>query len=147
MKLFLSCDAQVSAVVIIGGIIKEIDKRIGEIEIADYTNALDSIGIIIKCFDDEWMKSGHGKERKYISWKNRYADIRLLIPYDKLIQADRTAQFGIVKDCIFEAVMTIDQKVNAKAPLYFDGKEMIEEIERRLIENQLPRFPNMGVQE
>ena len=49
MRLFISTEAQSSIGHIISNIRNQIESRI--IEVTNYTNDLDSIGIIINCFD------------------------------------------------------------------------------------------------
>lgn len=105
---------------------------IGNIEVKDYTNDLDNIGIIINCFDENFLSVGFGKTRKYISYKNRYADIRLNIPYNEFMEADKDKRFDMVKKNIYESIRIIDSRLNKKNGCSFDGKRMISDIEEKL---------------
>ena len=52
MRIFIGIEAQLSTYVI-NDSRKRIEELIGEIEVSDYTKDLDTIGIIINCFDKE----------------------------------------------------------------------------------------------
>lgn len=49
---------------------------------------LSNVTIVFICTDEEMLSRGFYKERRYISWKNKYADTRLIIPYLQFIRAD-----------------------------------------------------------
>ena len=69
--------------------------------LAKYTDALDSIGIIPECLSEELLRTfGCGKDRKYISWKHRYADIRLHIPFLPFVQAPKEERMERCKQII-----------------------------------------------
>lgn len=132
MRLFISTEAQSSSGHIISNIRNQIESRIGNIEVTNYTNDLDSIGIIINCFDKNFLSVGFGKTRKYISYKNRYADIRLNIPFEEFMEADKDKRIDMVKNNIYESIRTIDSKLNKKNGCKFDGERMISDIEEKL---------------
>lgn len=132
MRLFISIEAQSSSGHIISNIRNQIESRIGNIEVTNYTNDLDSIGIIINCFDKNFLSVGFGKTRKYISYKNRYADIRLNIPFEEFMEADKDKRIDMVKNNIYESIRIIDSKLNKKKGCSFDGERMIGDIEEKL---------------
>ena len=132
MRLFISTEAQSSSGHIISSIRNQIESRIGNIEVTNYTNDLDSIGIIINCFDKNFLSVGFGKTRKYISYKNRYADIRLNIPFEEFMEADKDKRIDMVKNNIYESIQIIDSKLNKKKGCSFDGERMIGDIEEKL---------------
>ena len=132
MRLFISTEAQSSSGHIISNIRNQIESRIGNIEVTNYTNDLDSIGIIINCFDKNFLSVGFGKTRKYISYKNRYADIRLNIPFEEFMEADKDKRIDMVKNNIYESIRSIDSKLNKKNGCKFDGERMISDIEEKL---------------
>ena len=132
MRLFISIEAQSSSAHIISNIRNQIESRIGNIEVTNYTNDLDSIGIIINCFDKNFLSVGFGKTRKYISYKNRYADIRLNIPFEEFMEADKDKRIDMVKNNIYESIRIIDSKLNKKKGCSFDGERMIGDIEEKL---------------
>ena len=61
---------------------------------------LDNITIIFICTDEEMLSDGFYPERRYISWKNKYADIRLIIPYLQFINADNDTRKKMMWDVI-----------------------------------------------
>ena len=132
MRLFISTEAQSSSGHIISNIRNQIESRIGNIEVTNYTNDLDSIGIIINCFDKNFLSVGFGKTRKYISYKNRYADIRLNIPFEEFMEADKDKRIDMVKNNIYESIRIIDSKLNKQNGCKFDGERMISDIEEKL---------------
>ncbi len=132
MRLFISTEAQSSSGHIISNIRNQIESRIGNIEVTNYTNDLDSIGIIINCFDKNFLSVGFGKTRKYISYKNRYADIRLNIPFEEFMEADKDKRVDMVKNNIYESIRIIDSKLNKKKGCSFGGERMIGDIEEKL---------------
>ncbi|MCM1330633.1 MAG: Imm44 family immunity protein [Ruminococcus sp.] len=135
MDIFLSCEAHISAGFIIGNNIRIIDSKIKTIKVSDYTDVIDDIGIIINCFPIEEMNAGWGKRREYISYKNRFADIRLPIDFDELVGADRHKQYLMVVDNIVESLNVIKRRLDKKK-LRFDAERMTEDILRELEVNQ-----------
>lgn len=116
---------------IISNIRNQIESIIGNIEVTDYTNDLDNIGIIINCFDEKFLSVGFGKTIKYISYKKRYADIRLNIPYNEFMEADKEKRFDMVKENIYESIRIIYSKLNKKNGCSFYGERMILDIEEK----------------
>ena len=132
MRLFISTEAQSSSGHIISNIRNQIESRIGNIEVTNYTNDLDYIGIIINCFDKNFLSVGFGKTRKYISYKNRYADIRLNIPFEEFMEADKQKRFEMVKKNIYDSIRVVDERINKKKGCSFDGERLIADIETKL---------------
>ena len=132
MKIFISVEANNYVACIINEIRKKIENIIGEIEVRYYTDNLDNIGIIINCWNNDELSFGHGKPRKYISYKNRFADIRLSIPYDEFISADKKKRFEMVKQNIYDSIRVVDKRLNNKKGCNFDGDKMIADIEEKL---------------
>lgn len=132
MRLFLATEAQTPAAALISSIIRKINVATGDIEVTEYTNALDRVGIIVNCFDATWMSWGYGKERKYISYKKHYADIRLNIPLECFMDSSSQTRFDLVKGVILESIRIIDSKVNTKKGCIFEGEKMIKLIEDKI---------------
>lgn len=69
-----------------------------------YGTELDRLAIICVCFAKEWIDNNPINERKYISKKNRYADFRLSLDFERFIKADNDAReklfVGLVKKAI-----------------------------------------------
>lgn len=132
LRLFISVEAQSSSGHIISNIRNQIDREIGNIDVTDYTSDLDNIGIIINCFDESFLSVGFGKTRKYISYKRRFADIRLNIPYEEFLAADKQKRFEMVKKNIYDSIKVVDDRLNQKKGCNFDGDRMIADIEGRI---------------
>lgn len=127
MNIFLSSEAHVSASVIICYNIRIIKSKIKTINVNDYTDVIDEIGIIINCFPIEEMNAGWGKRREYISYKNRFADIRLPIDFDELVSADRHKQYLMVINNIIESLKVIKRRLDKKK-MRFDFERMVQDI-------------------
>lgn len=132
LKVFISIEADNAVAYIINDIRKIIEKETGAIEVCDYTNDLDRIGIIINSWNENSLKFGHGKPRKYISYKQRFADIRLNIPYDEFLAADKKKRFEMVKKNIYDSIKVVDERLSKKKGCSFDGDRMIADIEERI---------------
>lgn len=62
------------------------------------------------CTDEEMQARGFYKERNYISWKNKYADMRLLLPYDEFLCANDDKKKEMMWDVIARAFDNIRKK-------------------------------------
>ena len=132
MSLFFSMETMGRADKVILPLMRLIDKSLKDIDIKNYTKDIDSIGIIINCFNKKSLDEGFGKPRKYISYKQRFADIRLNISYEELMSADKERQYEMVKQNIYDSIMVVDEKLNKKKGCSFDGERMIADIEAKL---------------
>jgi len=131
MRLFISTEAQVPAVAMIHDILKRINNILGYIEVSDYTDSLDSIGIIINCFSSELINNGFGRERMYISLLRRNADIRLLIPFETFLNSNDEFRYYMVLGNIIKSINVIQEKMDKKK-VYFNGKDLISYILAKL---------------
>ena len=131
MDIFFSCEADVSAGIIIANNIRIIKSKIETIKVSDYTDVIDEIGIIINCYTIDIMNAGWGKRREYISYKNRFADIRLPIDFDELVSADRHKQYLMVINNIIESLSVIKRRLDKKK-MRFDFERMVQDILSKL---------------
>lgn len=90
---------------------------------AEYTDELDSIGIVFICVSNKSLNNGIGRERKYVSHKKRYADIRLQISYDEFLQAHNEKRKYMCKRCIEKAINIIATRVDD-----FKSEQLIADI-------------------
>lgn len=65
---------------------------------------LNNITIVFICTDEDMLSRGFFKERHYISWKQKYADIRLMIPYVSFIHANLEIKKKMMWDVISSAL-------------------------------------------
>ncbi len=109
-------------------IIKDICDKINadSLDITKYSDKITSVGIIINCFPDDWINRGYGKPRKYVSYKNGYADIRLPIPYEAFQAASYQDKYNMVVQNIVESVSIIEGKCNKSKKAMFDGDSLVD---------------------
>lgn len=92
-----------------------IEKNMRVTSLAKYTDALDSIGIIPECLSEELLRTfGCGKDRKYISWKHRYADIRLHVPFLPFVQAPKEERMARGKQIIRDSLEVLRRGVGRR---------------------------------
>lgn len=72
---------------------------------------------------------GYGKTRKYISYKNRCADIRINIPAEVFLAASKSERDIMVKNNIIESIRVFDERLNKKKGCSFDGERLVSYIE------------------
>lgn len=77
------------------------DRHFGE----SFSEKLDCLAIIPMCMPTVTLK-----ERRYISWKNRYADIRLIIPYNEFLHGNQAERISLCKKNIQDAVEYVRKK-------------------------------------
>lgn len=94
-------------------------------DISKYCDAIDNIGIIPFSGPDKHMSDW--KERKYISWVRREADIRLKIDFDSFIKAPIETQRAMVRDVIIRSLEVVKSKCDARK-LRFDINDLIQDI-------------------
>ena len=105
-----------------------IEKNMRVTSLAKYTDALDSIGIIPECLSEELLRTfGCGKDRKYISWKHRYADIRLHVPFLPFVQAPKEERMARGKQIIRDSLEVVAARCRAKK-LRFDLDELLRDL-------------------
>ncbi len=73
-----------------------------------YSDALDSIAIIPMCMTADMRRDW--KERRYVSKKNRYADVRLWIDYDTFRAASAEERSALCRRNIQDAVAYIKSR-------------------------------------
>ncbi len=131
--LFISCEIWGTAYSI-SAIIKDICQKIDmdEYEISPYSQGIDSVGIMVNCHPNENLAAGWGKPRTYISYKNRYADIRLPIPYVEFINADQETQYLMVVKNIVSSIEMIGDKCRKSKRVEFDSDAFIQDLLKKL---------------
>ncbi len=132
MSLFFSSEALGRASDILSFFLRLITQVLKDIDVADYTKDLDEIGIIVNCFNEEFLNEGFGQPRKYISYKKRFADIRLNIPFDEFLKANKQKRFEMIKKNIYDSIEIVNKRLNKKKGYSFDGERLIADIEKRL---------------
>lgn len=109
--LFFSTEAKDPAARMIMNILIPIEKNFSEISRAlSFSEALDSVGVIPVCVPSEMIRDGFGKERKYVSLKKRYADIRLRIDYEHFISSSAEEQRKICLSTVKKSINYVTTK-------------------------------------
>ncbi len=103
--LFFSAEAKSPAGYLLVQAIHPIELQFNAKYASKYaTDRLENITIVFICTDEELLSQGFYNERRYISWKKKYADIRLQIPYLQFIHADTNARKAMMWDVIERAI-------------------------------------------
>lgn len=90
---------------------------------ARYTKNLNNITIVPICMPASMLADGFGKERKYVTLKKRYADLRLQINHEHFTNSDRNEQIKCCLNNILESISYIQRKDKT-----FNGIRFAEDI-------------------
>ena len=132
MELFLSAEAEKNATDILLNLweneihkkLEFITKRdIGLEEIDNYGKEFKNIGIITIILSKQWIDYGY-KERRYISRKNKEADIRLYIDYERFINETPENQRLLYIKNIIDSINVVIEKSKGD----FRGEELKKDI-------------------
>ena len=127
---FITCEICSSAGSI-PSIISDITRK-ADMEIAPYSKGIDEVFISVNCFPDEDIADGLGKPRKYLSYQNQYADIRLPIPYRAFARADRETKYWMVVKNIMESIQIIGNRCRKSGRAEFDSDGFIRDFLKKL---------------
>ena len=110
--LFFSAVAWRSAAAVIMELLHPVEtvfaQRYGK---TSFSEALDQIGILPLCFPEEMHREPDiAKERRYVTLKKRYADLRLHISYEKLIAGNQEERLLLCAENIASAATYIRKK-------------------------------------
>ncbi len=109
--LFFSAEAKAPAGYQLINIIHPIEKKFNEQFASKYVgDTLENVTIVFVCTDEEMLSGGFYPERRYISWKKKYADIRLTIPYLPFLRADEQAKKAMMWEVIARALDYLRKK-------------------------------------
>ncbi len=103
---FVSLETCEAAGVQLGNLLFPVEKEFTDRHFGErFSEKLDQLAIIPICMPTEILK-----ERRYISWKKRYADIRLNIPYQEFLYGDQAERIQLCKQNIQNAVEYVKKK-------------------------------------
>ncbi|MEE1320849.1 MAG: Imm44 family immunity protein [Acutalibacteraceae bacterium] len=132
MELFLSIEAQNADNSGLADILRKVtrelsfvtDKNKGLENIDNYGLEFKSIAIIPTCVDDDFWVALGWKERIKISRKNRAADIRLRMDYNRFVaETNENKRIMFIK-IIIESI----KEVQSRSKKDFNGDKLIEDI-------------------
>lgn len=110
--LAFSAEAKAPAGFILMNMINPVKKMFNNrFSVKNYCVDLDDIFIVFICTSNEMKQNGVYKERKYVSHKNRYADLRLHIDYEQFLTATNAERLAIIWNVICRALNYIHGKV------------------------------------
>ena len=89
----------------------------------EYCDDLDTIFICFVCTSKRLQELGFYPERKYVSHKKRYADMRPLIDYDRFIQAGETEQARMVWEATQHSIRIVQNRVRS-----LNAEELLEDL-------------------
>lgn len=122
--LFFSTESKSPASILIMQILNPVGAAFTEKYHAEkFSENLEKIAIIPVCIPESMIQDGWLKERRYVSLKKRYADIRLHIPYDAFVQGDESIRVWLCMKNIADAVSYIKKKDKT-----FDAKKFLTAI-------------------
>lgn len=108
---FFSTEASSPAGPMLINILKEVELSLNRENARDpFSQKLDRIGIIPICMTKELIKNGFGKQRKYVSLKKQFADIRLQIPYAEFVHSTSEKRRQLCRQNILDAAECIAAK-------------------------------------
>lgn len=125
--IFLSTESQSPAATMIIDCFLFVEQNMQVDTLQKYTDCIDEIAIIPFCVDDEFMQKFQIKERKYIGWKRRDADIRLRMNFDTFVRASKEERMQQCKEVIICSLEVIAKRCEAKK-LRFDVANLIQDI-------------------
>ncbi len=112
--IFLSTESQSPAAQMIIDCFQEIQQGMNIVSLEKYTDAISHISIIPCCVDEEFKATFNCKERKYVGWKRKEADIRLFIPFLPFVKATKAERLSMCSEIIKDSLAIINTKCIAK---------------------------------
>ena len=110
--LFFSTESEAPAGYFLINILNPLQKEFNKNHFAsDYTNLLDNISIIPICISENLKQNGGYRERRYITLKKRYADVRLYLNYLEFLSSNEEKKKEICMQIIVESINIISKKV------------------------------------
>lgn len=110
--LFFSTESEAPAGYFLINILNSLQKEFNKNHFAkDYTSLLDNISIIPICISDKLKQNGGYRERRYITLKKRYADIRLYLNYLEFLSSNEEKRREMCMKIIDESINIISKKV------------------------------------
>lgn len=126
--LFLTGESDGGIAVALNRAYMSVEKHIRDLNARDYGTSLDSICIVFICATERLLSDGFLKERRYVSYIKKYADIRLQIKWTTFEKASPCEQRLWVIKILFSAIQYLD----TRNKLDFNGKKLITDIIQRL---------------
>ena len=103
--LFFSAEAKAPAGKLLMDLIGPIETEFNKKFSSKYSGGkLKCVTIVFICMDEDMLHKGFYEERRFISWKKQYADIRLMIPYTPFLKGSLNEKKQLVWEVIKQAL-------------------------------------------
>lgn len=122
-----STDSQAPAATRISGCFLAFEKQSRVTSLAPYTDALDQICVVPFCISEKFLRTLPYNERRYISWRNRYADIRLKMDFDTFIHATREEQMRLCRENLLCSLQVVKDRCDKKKQR-FDLEALLKDL-------------------
>lgn len=124
MNIFLGAELEGAADSRWFALQKEFKEKLLPLQNNNYGDELIHIGIISIIMREEFFVDGAYKERKYISRKNKEADIRLRIDYKKFVKSSNETRRQIYIEHIIESIRIAGNKAGKS----FDTERLVNDV-------------------
>lgn len=115
----LSCEADAQIAYVMTEIMDTIEHKLSVLQADDYGDALLEISVIPICMDN-------GRpERKFVSHRNKYADMRLRMNYTAFRTANSTTKYALCADTVIASVSIIGKRIPKK---HFDCERLLRDV-------------------
>lgn len=124
---FFSTESQSPAAQMMIACFLEIEKNMQVESLEKYTDAISKISIIHFGVEDEFKARFDCRERKYIGWKRKEADIRLFVPFVPFVQATKEEKMMMCQEVIKTSLAEIQARCKRKK-VCFDLESLLNDI-------------------
>ena len=125
--ILFSTESEIPAAQMIMVIFEDIKKKMVLKEASTYCDSIDEIGIIPCCVTQEYWNYHKCKERKYVSWKRREADIRLYMDWERFVHSSKEARVEKCKEIIIQSIQIVRDKCYARG-MRFDYDSLVSDM-------------------
>lgn len=145
MKIFVSSEESIGVGNKTNSIYQVVDPVCQKLAENNYGSEFEIISIIPTIMEDRFLSS-EWKERRLIRYAKKDADIRLIMDYNKFVNADEKMRFLLYVKVIVDSIKVVDSKKRGD----FQGNELISDVLDALkvkwedvkdLEELNPRYP------
>lgn len=123
MKIFVSSEESIGVGNKTNSIYQVVDPVCQKLAENNYGSEFEIISIIPTIMEDRFLSS-EWKERRLIRYAKKDADIRLIMDYNKFINADEKMRFLLYVKVIVDSIKVVDSKKRGD----FQGNELISDV-------------------
>lgn len=123
MKIFVSSEESIGVGNKTNSIYQVVDPVCQKLAENNYGSEFEIISIIPTIMEDRFLSS-EWKERRLIRYAKKDADIRLIMDYNKFVNADEKMRFLLYVKVIVDSIKVVDSKKRGD----FQGNELISDV-------------------